>query len=631
MSATSQVPPPVRFKGKLDSMARKMLQEIAEAMGMDNVKNTKAVLISFINSSMDRFPSTFQDDPRFIGLYEARSIPKKTRGHKGKNSASKAAEDSKDASKPAEPLTGANLTLFQQGNTTDPRPGFQSLSLKVQGQNLSSLNEQDDSDRSSSLLEPITETDNDIEGDIFESQDGPGLEAPPTPVGDQQEQAEDEQEVPGSAPTSSKKARSTSTVLLRFSHPTEANRPAQQVAVNDASIIKTIFSDGTVKHQVELTKLLPKAIANSSPMKADRAGRFSRPGVHHPEDVMSVGTVAQHLEGTATKLPNLSFQTGNRVTLVDHGDVFGCELFFQPSTHAPATAPIVLNAQSTSAFTGVPPPLTSLTGAGSDLPLEIAQARREVQAQAHENILPKRAQESTPHFLAFLREFAQQDGGLATERNTTAGQARRSNSQFMPFFNKFKVFNTDFVAPAWVTSAGWEQYRNCTFTQLHIISSAKRSSTSTRTNMSLFKKARRIPGDIGDWVKSPLPPPREDSDDSDGHEDESPFETMPLHEFHDMVKEEYEEQQGKKLGKSTGHSKSKKSKGSSSKASSSRTSKRRRSRSRDVESDEDRKRKKKEGKRRQTSANLDDDSNDEQSDSGNEHHTSEHRHTRRRE
>ncbi|KAJ7045385.1 hypothetical protein C8F04DRAFT_1064615 [Mycena alexandri] len=450
--------------------------------------------------------------------------------------------------------------------------------------------------------------------------------------------ADDKQEVPGTPPGQ----KAGSTILLRFSHPIDTHQPAQQVAVNNASIIKTTSSDGTIKHQVELTKLLPKALENSSPMKADRAGRFSRPGVHHPGDVMSVGTVAQHLEGTAEKLPNLSFQTGNRVTLVDLGDVFGCELFFQPSMQPPATAPsapsttvpTVLTTQSMSALTGAPAPLTNLTGAGSDLPLEIAQARREVQVQ-DQSILPKRAQNSTPHFLAFLRQFAQQDGGLATERNKTAGQARRSNAQFMPFFNKFKVFSTgagyhipaNFIAPSWVTVNGWEQYRNCTFTQLLIIEAAERASTSTRTNMSLFKKARKIPGSVSDWVKSPLPPLRDDDDDSDALEDQSPFESMRLHEFQTLVKEEYDEQFGEKLTKS---SKSK-SKGSSSKASSSRTTKRRRSRSRDVESDEDRKRKKKEGKRRQTSVNLDDDSNDEQSDSGNKHHTSERRHTRRRE
>ncbi|KAJ7778447.1 hypothetical protein B0H16DRAFT_1683674 [Mycena metata] len=355
---------------------------------------------------------------------------------------------------------------------------------------------------------------------------------------------------------------------------------------------------------------------------------------------MAVGTVAQHLEGTAKELANLSFKTGNRVTLVDLGDIFGCELFFQPSTHPPTTAPSApsktVPTVSTSALTGAPAPLTNLSGAGSDLPLEIAQARREIYVP-DQSILPKRSQNSTSHFLAFLREFAQQDGGLATERNKTAGQARRSNAQFMPFFNKFKVFSTgtgyhipasthlppiDFIAPSWVTITGWEQYRNCTFTQLLIIEAAERASTSTRTNMSLFKKARQIPGSIGDWVKSPLPPLRDDDDDNDDLKDQSPFESMRLHEFQAAVKEEYAEQFGEKLTKS---SKSK-SKGSSSKASSSRTTKRRRSRSRDVGSEEDRKRKKREVKRRTTTSEDLDESNDAQSDSDSEPF-----HSRRRE
>ncbi|KAJ7778446.1 hypothetical protein B0H16DRAFT_1683673 [Mycena metata] len=241
MSALPQVPPPVpppvRYKGKLDKMDKKTLQAIAGDMGMEDVKGTKAVLTSYIETSMARFPSTFQDDPRFTGLYD--DARKKTKGHKAKNSASKAAEDTKDASKPAEPLTGANLTLFQQGNTTDPRPSFKPLSLKIQGQNVPSPNEQDANSGGSSPLPSITE---------FEEEFGPEAE------GDQQEQAEDKKVVPGTPPGQ----KACSTILLRFSHPTDTHQPAQQVAVNDASIIKTTSADGTIKHQAELTKLLPK-------------------------------------------------------------------------------------------------------------------------------------------------------------------------------------------------------------------------------------------------------------------------------------------------------------------------------------------------------------------------------------
>ncbi|KAJ7126664.1 hypothetical protein C8R46DRAFT_1247861 [Mycena filopes] len=605
-------PPPENFTGIVDEkMGKPLLQRIAAGMGCQNVNKKKAYLISFIQSSMDRFPATFEDDPRFSGLYKARN--KKTKSKSGKSSASKAAEDlQQDALTVSKPLTGANLTLHEQGSTTDPRPGFQQLSLQIQTwpKNLrSARNEEDKEESSDSPLASITETENNNpNGDASEDElpltshadDPPELEKKAGAL-------EPQVQVSG---TASNKKTATGTVLVRLSHPTDVNHRAEQVAVNNANIIKSTKADGTVRHQVELTELLPLAINNSSPIKADRAGRFSRPGVHNSADVMLVGTVAQHIEGTAKNLPNLLFQTGNRVSLVDHGDAYGCDLFFQPS--------------GVSTTGAAPAPPTQLTGSGSDQPLAIAQARRDAQLQVNPDVPVKQRQEGTPHFYAFLREFAQQDGPLAGERNKTSGQARRSNAQFMPFFNKFKMFDTGagyhipatFVAPAWVTTEGWEQYRNRTFTQIQIIEAAGRTSTSTRTNMTLFKTARKILGEIGDWVKSPLPPPQTEEDDSDDNDDESPFEAMALHDFQKLVKEEHRAQQGEKpsLNKSTGHSKSKRDG-----AATDGSSKKKRKRTptvngeKDGESEEERKRRKKEAKReakRLNSEDLDKESDD---------------------
>ncbi|KAJ7330837.1 hypothetical protein DFH08DRAFT_966591 [Mycena albidolilacea] len=93
--------------------------------------------------------------------------------------------------------------------------------------------------------------------------------------------------------------------------------PGEQVYVDNVKIFRSMTADGTVQHEAELTELLPKGWT------------LSQPGVHKPEELMPVGSVAQHLDGSV--LPsNLTFGRANRVLLADRGDEYGVILYFQP-------------------------------------------------------------------------------------------------------------------------------------------------------------------------------------------------------------------------------------------------------------------------------------------------------------
>ncbi|KAJ7646181.1 hypothetical protein B0H17DRAFT_1148166 [Mycena rosella] len=159
-------------------------------------------------------------------------------------------------------------------------------------------------------------------------------------------------------------------------------------------------------------------------------------------------SVAQHTDGGPIHM-NLDWVQGNWLPLKKlpeetfGPDVFAADLFYEPS-----------------ATLSVPAPPINLTGAKTNRLLDIAQQRHEVQmAQAT----------STKHTIAF-------------------------NADFGRFLREFAESGTlpDFNAPTWVTSPGWEQYRNGTFTQLDIIKAAGLMSTAPHNNVTLFTRAKLL-------------------------------------------------------------------------------------------------------------------------------------------
>ncbi|KAJ7460570.1 hypothetical protein FB451DRAFT_1269545 [Mycena latifolia] len=543
------------YTGAVDKLKKDELFLLCQALGVEKdelAKKKKDTLISLVNTILDTYPS-FEEDPQFAGLYEYRK-KKEKKGKPKKTSAVKTAEDLAEQSKAVKPLTGATLKLLQQNVTTDPAPSFRPLNsgpaTKQQGER-----KQDSSPLSTPKSTPVSssaavsekpdapgeesqdedsnsEEDSDSDedpGDVKEEEGG-DKEGDKEKVASETEEDEDDDgksdsPSPKKAPNKPfkdlgvpKTTQTPASVLVRFRHPTDARVPAQEVFVENVKVTKSELDEGKVKHEATLTHLLPMALKNHSPMKADRAGRLLRPGVYDAKERMAIGSVAQHTDGGPLP-PNLKWARGNTLTLEDFGDdVFSAELFYEPA-----------------ATQSVPGLQTSLTGAKTDIPIEIAQQRSQAKT------LPtKHSIQDSAHFRNFILEYTQFTR-LSPTTNMTAGNALDSFLRFFPLLEKRKGWSKgnagwaipeDFEAPAWVTSEGWEQYRNGTFTQKEVILASGLKPTSTRYTVTLFQKAKRLPGDISKWVKAPRPQATEGAEDQ---EELSPYEDMKFKEFVALV------------------------------------------------------------------------------------------------
>ncbi|KAF7372701.1 hypothetical protein MVEN_00133500 [Mycena venus] len=523
-------PGPLVFQGKLGRLKKKDLQDICRELGMNekDVKKQKDILLKHVESVLDSNPSLAKD-PRFKDLERDKSAGQKAK----RTSAAKISEDKSEASKAPKALTGANLKLRNQKDASKVK------SNKGGSSPLPDMTESSEEDAQSEVHHQSDEEEQE-EHESGGEKGGKEKDIPPSP--------------PHTPPP---------IVLVSVKHPLQPLLPGEQVYVDNIKIFRSTTADGTVQHEAELTELLPKVIDNNSPIKADRAGRFSRPGVHKPEELMPVGSVAQHLDGSV--LPsNLTFGRANRVLLADRGDEYGVTLYFQPST------------------TGqVPVPVTELTGAKTDKPLEIAKAR----PRGGQLEVPIRRQEIvTDQFRTFIQQFAN-NPKFSAKTNLTAGQCLDSYleaSSFLALFKGFKKANlgyyisADFNAPSQVTMQGWEQFRHCSFTQIILLKAGGLGNSSTRDNLKLFKRAKEIGGDIGKWVKAERPDPDAedadsddfDSDDSDAPK-KSPYESMKRKDFVEIVDVLWKEREDQKpvpfKGHSSSKSKSKKSGASSSK------------------------------------------------------------------
>ncbi|KAJ7165177.1 hypothetical protein C8R46DRAFT_1035782 [Mycena filopes] len=447
--ATSVPTPPKIFGTNLKSMKKAPLQNICIAMGFEDIKSSgnKDGLISLIESMLDNFPVNLIDDPRFTNLLQARKkvarlqASERAKTSDRKNSAGKVAEDLADASIPLKGITGANSSFSSR------RPHLSRLRVLVL-----------------SLYK-------------------------------------DRMEVPSRDLLNEKFS-----VVVRLLHPTDKDQPTQQVIVNDVKIIETKASDGSVEHQAELTHLLPKAINNSSPIKGDPRGRFSCPGVGagQEDDRLSVGTVAQHLDGTASTHANLSFKAGNRIPLDPQEDVYECELYFQPSN------------------IGVPIPF-KLTGAGSDRPLDIAIAwRNEAPPPAHT------LTNETANFTIFLRQLAKYPEPFEKVQLTYTGVAYDSHISMTAYLKSFKPF--------------YKGARAVIIFPLTILRRTGLWSPTTVWLKGILHNLRQCSppeegSEIGKWLRAARPTPLGEDEDLAlvDNNDVSPFEYMKTAEFKELV------------------------------------------------------------------------------------------------
>ncbi|KAJ6613066.1 hypothetical protein B0H10DRAFT_2049882 [Mycena sp. CBHHK59/15] len=346
-------PPTIQYSDRpLKSKKRDELDLIAVAMGLP-ITGNKPDVLKAIERHIKANPQ-LADDHLFLPLFAHRAAPKA--GHQ--NSATKAAAAASEASKAPKPATGANKTLLDNGVKADPPPQFSKLPSGAKAGEGAPINDAEDSDLSSAV---------DAVGSV------PGTpepkEKPKTP--------EIIANVPG-------------VVQVNFFDENNHAVLSRQVCVlsGDVPISVTTAENGNMQFTTSLSRLIPAAIHNDTPIK-DRGGRLYRPNIRGEPAHHHLGRIDALLAGEAR---TLAVGAINEYTLAaDDGDTLVCNLFWDQSSQAigeagGATAvPGVeqqgpQNVHSLEGISGInPPPVAHerlrFTGAGTDIPLAIATDR----------------------------------------------------------------------------------------------------------------------------------------------------------------------------------------------------------------------------------------------------------------
>ncbi|KAJ7782114.1 hypothetical protein B0H14DRAFT_2960299 [Mycena olivaceomarginata] len=456
--------PAIVFDGPLEDLTKKQVDPICIALNLPYKNKKKDGLVKLIKTTLFSISPELEQDPRFSKLYKyGRDTPTEQQPKKGKKSVAKAKEDLVEAGKPQKPLTGANLTLHEQKSTTDPPAGFAPLGLQ--------------GNRQGKVLNTA------LIGDL--SSVSPSSSPGPELAHDEDSGKEQDEE------PARKDTRGTANVLVKIHRHRDDAFPAEDIIVQNVPVTQFETPGGTANVEALLTELLPRTLNSNSPMKKDRAGRFFRSSIFENGSRMDVGTVAQQLDGPTPA--NLSWSRANALPLERlEDDLFGATLYFHPSAaqHVPT--------------------VTSLTGAGTDKPLLIAQARAQLPKPA-----PLTKAVESPELLALLRALAaydSKDGELPKKKSVTAAVARDNYHEYQAYLHPFLeygkktdgfYFPSDWEAPDHVAASitNWQNFRNKSFTKDNITVSAGLTTTSTNSNNTLFARAIALGGKVASWVK----------------------------------------------------------------------------------------------------------------------------------
>ncbi|KAJ7501646.1 hypothetical protein B0H11DRAFT_2224523 [Mycena galericulata] len=336
------------------------LRSIADLMGVDgHATLRKPELVKAIQRHMKETPG-IADDPHFLPLFAHRTAP--TAG--GKNSAEKSTEDEIESSKPQLAATGANKTLLAQNVKLDPPAQFAKLSLgKKQGEALS-------------RAEVVGEDDSDLSED-----EGVRHDTATTPEPDSKVE------------TIENKEEKSGVVQVNFFDEHDGTAPPRPVLVDDFPVVVSTAPDGTQKFTTLLSELIPAAISNDSPIK-ERGGRLYRPNIRDEPGHHHLGKIEALMTGTSTALKP---QQMNEYALRTSDDgLLICDIFWDRSAQAvggvpsSATHPIIPDDTKNDGLEipdDVKPKPLKFTGAGTDVPLEIASDRA-MNNPMHKNATP---------------------------------------------------------------------------------------------------------------------------------------------------------------------------------------------------------------------------------------------------
>ncbi|KAJ6567809.1 hypothetical protein B0H10DRAFT_2110465 [Mycena sp. CBHHK59/15] len=323
------------------------LKHIGAVMDLD-VEQNKAPLLKDIQRHMKEHPE-LADDPRLTPIFAHRNPP----AQGGKTSAGKAAEDGIESAKPPQVATGANKTLIAQNMKTDPPASFTKLGSPV--------NHKHDK-------KPDEKPKSEDEGLDSSDDDDVPREIATTPEPDiNRGKVENKQQIKG-------------IIHVNFLDELDHQKTLRQVVVDEFPVQLSTTENGGKKYSALLDKLIPTVIKNDSPIK-ERGGRLYRTNIRDDPQHLHLGRIDAVLDGTASALKPTAV---NEYTLRTSEDgTFFCDIYWDqlPASKEKIEGPKeqVEVSQKDEHATGpkeeeMDRPKT-FTGAGSDIPLEIANDR----------------------------------------------------------------------------------------------------------------------------------------------------------------------------------------------------------------------------------------------------------------
>ncbi|KAJ7027431.1 hypothetical protein C8F04DRAFT_1189560 [Mycena alexandri] len=220
---------------------------------------------------------------------------------------------------------------------------------------------------------------------------------------------------------------------------------------------------------------------------------------------MPIGKVSELL---GKNPQGLAYERVYTMVLKKDQDDYICDLFYESPSIRPAPA-VLANANTSISAPASVPAVTSLTGAGSDRPLDIARDRATATPP-----VKQATKSSPPEFFLLLRLMVGCDEKLATRTNNTGEDALHNYRQFHPFFEKFSAFKkpggVGYLIPADYEASpdiaklvpNWADFRNTLFTKPEVIAAGGGAAkTSTNEVHGLIGKGLKLTSDVGKYLK----------------------------------------------------------------------------------------------------------------------------------
>ncbi|KAJ7826526.1 hypothetical protein B0H13DRAFT_1918132 [Mycena leptocephala] len=290
-----------------------------------------------------------------------------------------------------------------------------------------------------------------------------------------------------------------SLVQVNFFDEKDAQAAPRQVPILSGDIPITAFAadDGSTHYKTALSKLLPVAFQNDSPIK-ERGGRIYRPNIRGDVGHHHIGRIDAIVSGDARPL---QIEDLDQYTLrISNGGSLHCDVFWEQAGVVVGPLSIDLAPQDGDSAPwgseGRPPAEQRLqfTGAGSDVPLAIATDRA-----THNPTGQFATPEMRKAFTKFLYDFAKPTLPNLLEFGVRWPRAKQAGLLLDRLLTQEKLFDvfTSWNRPTggYKVPAGHAQYAGVSFTREHLIEATGLGSSSSAGTSAVFssKELNRAP------------------------------------------------------------------------------------------------------------------------------------------